>query len=139
MPETFEFDPENERMGVLIPGKMPLVIHKKDLDISYFSGGPGGQNVNRNMNGVRLIYRIPRTHLLPFKRTKELIAKSIAQRSREQNFKQAFADLAQKMAEYFYVAPPRHKTKVPKASKRRRLEDKKKNSQLKSQRKKVDF
>jgi len=139
MPDYFEFDPKNQRIGILLPGKMPLVIHRKDLDVSYFSGGPGGQNVNRHMNGVRLTYRIPSSHILPFRRTKELTAKSIKQRNQEQNFRLAFAELANRIAAYFYIAPVRGKTRVPKGSKRRRLEDKKQRGQLKSGRKKVDF
>ena len=35
---------------VHLPGG-DLIIEKKDISMSYFSGGPGGQNVNRNKIG----------------------------------------------------------------------------------------
>ena len=137
--ETFEFDSENERIGVLLPGKMPLVITRNDLDVSYFSGGPGGQNVNRHMNGVRLIYRIPNSHMLTFKKTKTLTVKCIKQRSMEQNFRSALAEMAERIADYFYIQRPRKKTMTPKRSRKKRLENKKIRAGVKTQRKKVDF
>ncbi len=127
----FEFDPQKEKIGVMLPGKMPLIISKSDLEMSYFSGGPGGQNVNRSMNGVRLVFRIPDDYQYPSKRTKVLEARCMDQRSQEQNFKEALSILAEKVKEYFYIPPVRHKTKVPKRSKKQRLADKKRRSELK--------
>lgn len=135
----FEYDPHNEKIGVLLPGKLPLVITKEDVDVSYFSGGHGGQNLNRHMNGVRLIYRIPSKYQLSFKKTKEIISKSIGQRSREQNFKEAFKHLAEKVELYFYMPPHRKATRVPNASKLKRIAEKKLRGQLKEQRGKVDI
>ncbi len=114
-----------------------LVIGKDDVDISSFSGGPGGQNVNRNMVGVRLIYRIPEDYLSAAKKTRELVTKSMSQRSHEQNMLQAFRQLADKVRRYFYVQPERKKTKTPKRAKEKRLSNKKMQSQKKQSRKKV--
>ncbi len=114
-----------------------LVIDKKDIDISYFSGGPGGQNVNRNMNGVRLIYRIPDTHRMNSLKTRQLIAKSINERSKERNLSDAFDQLVHRVRRYFYVQPDRKKTKVPKKAKKKRRRNKKMQSLKKQGRKKI--
>lgn len=130
----FEFDSEKGKIGILLPGKMPLIITKEDLDVSFFSTGNGGQHANRHMNGVRLIYHLPVKYQLPFKKTKELMSRCIAQRNREANFAEALKDLSEKVKAYFYVAPHRTKTKTPRSSKMRRLDDKKRHSQLKKTR-----
>jgi len=137
--DWFKFDRDKEEIIVDQAGKERLVITKKDLEVSAFSGGPGGQNVNRSMNGVRLIYRIPNTHLLTFRKTRELIARSMNQRSKEQNYKDALETLSHKLERYFYVQPDRKTTKVPKRSKKKRMEGKKRRGKLKEDRKKVDF
>lgn len=105
--------------------KSDVIIGKNDVYISYFSGGPGGQNVNRNMNGVRLIYRIPEQYRMAAAKTREVVTKSISQRKREQNLTLAFEQLAYKIHRYFYVRPERKKTKIPKSSREKRLKGKK--------------
>lgn len=137
--DLIKFAREKHEITVCPPGKQPLLVSKDEVEISFFSGGPGGQNVNKNMNGVRLIYRIPESHLLPFRKTRELIARSMNQRSREQNMKDAFAILAEKLQRYFYVPPRREKTRVPKSSKKKRLNEKKSRASIKQDRKKVDY
>ena len=114
-----------------------LVIDKKDIDISYFSGGPGGQNVNRNMNGVRLIYHIPESYRISAVKTRQLIAKSMNERSKERNMTDAFEQLVHRIRRYFYVQPTRKKTKFSKKSKEQRLKSKKIQSLKKQGRKKV--
>lgn len=137
--DWFNYDRDKQEMEVHLSDKPPLKITKEDVQVSYFSGGPGGQNVNRSMQGVRLIYRIPDAHLHPYSKTRELVARSINERSQDQNFRQAFEDLAEKARRYFYMPPVRKQTKVPKRSKEQRLEGKKRRGQLKKDRKKVDF
>jgi len=126
-------------MTVRVSGKGELKIGLEDLSVSYFSGGPGGQNVNKNVNGVRLIYEIPEDYLNAFQKTRQLVTRSISQRSKEQNMKIAFDQLAEKVERYFYVPPNRKKTKVPKGSKEKRLQSKKMRGKLKHDRKKVDY
>ncbi len=132
------FDREKLTIVVEMGDKQKLVIDKNSIQISYFSGGPGGQHTNRHMNGVRLIYVIPEEHKRTASKTKELISRSMNQRSQEQNLNQAFSQLAQKVQKYFYVPTRRKKTRVPKGSKARRLSSKKIQSQKKQFRKK-DF
>ena len=137
--EWFKFDPEKQEIQIEVPGKNLLKINGEDLDISYFSGGPGGQNVNRNMNGVRLIYHIPEEYIQPFLKTRELVSRSINQRSKAQNMRDAFEGLAEKLKRYFYMPPERKQTRVPKKSKEKRLKDKKSRASIKDARKKVDY
>jgi ribosome-associated protein len=116
------------------PGKPSLTLRREDFEISYFSGGPGGQNVNKSMNGVQLVWHIPEAYLIPARKTRRLISRCMAERSQEQNFRAAFHQLAEKVRQYFYVPPHRRKTRVSKKEKQRRLEDKKRHGQLKKTR-----
>ena len=137
--DWFAYDRAKQQVEIHVSGRPVLLINEKDIEVSYYSGGPGGQNVNRNMNGVRLIYRIPSEYIQPFKKTRELIARSINERSKEQNMKAAFSSLAEKLERYFYMPPKRQKTKVPKKSKMKRLNDKKKRANIKHDRNRVDY
>jgi len=133
------FDKEALKITVRPERKKELVITRHDVFVSFYSGGPGGQNVNRSMNGVRLIYRIPDEYRRQAARTQELIARSMNQRSQEQNLRAAFVQLADKLRKYFYVKPPRKKTKTPQWAKKKRLQDKKIHSRKKQARRQVDF
>jgi len=130
---------DKQKIEISISGLDPLIVAKSDLSVSYFSGGPGGQNVNKSMNGVRIIYKIPESHLYPFRKTKEIVSRSMNQRSREQNFKDAFNGLVLKLERYFYLPAKRKKTRVPKRSKAKRLKNKKSRANIKTDRKKVDY
>jgi ribosome-associated protein len=120
-----EIDRENLKITVHLGGGKDLVIGKYDIETSYFSGGPGGQNVNKNMNGVRLIYRIPAEYVRGGQKTRELVTRSINQRKKEQNVTLAFEQLADKIRRYFYVQPQRKKTRTPKSAKEKRMHGKK--------------
>ena len=134
----FEFDQDAGVITVRLAGKKELRITESDVQHSFFSTGSGGQNVNRHMNGVRLAYEIPPEYRLAQK-TKELVTRSIAQRSQQSNFQMAFQQLADKVKQYFYIPPFRKKTRTPKKAKERRLSDKKFRSQKKDSRRKVDY
>lgn len=135
----FQYDRQNQLIIVRQTNRPELKITPNEVAVSFFSGGPGGQNVNKNLNGVRLIYCIPEDHLNAFQKTRQLVTRSMSQRSREQNMRQAFDQLAEKVRQYFYVLPPRQKTKTPKRSKENRLQNKKMRGKLKQDRKRVDY
>jgi len=135
----FNYDRENQLITVRQADKPELKVTPDNVAVSFFSGGPGGQNVNKNMNGVRLIYNIPEEYLNVFQKTRQLVTRSMAERSREQNMRQAFDQLADKIRRYFYVLPERKKSKVPKGSKQNRLQSKKMRGKLKQDRKRVDY
>lgn len=128
-------DREALKITVVLDHAENLVVTKNDVEISYYSGGPGGQNVNRSMNGVRIIYEIPESHRRGGAKTKELITRSMNQRSQEQNLRRAFEQLFYKLHRYFYVKPTRKKTRVPGSSKEKRLKNKKMQSLKKEARK----
>lgn len=136
--EWFEYDRESQRITVR-QDEDTFTITPDDVSVSFFSGGPGGQNVNRNVSGVQMIYHIPEDHLHHFQKTRQLVSRSISQRSKTQNMKQAFDQLADKIRRYFYIPPQRKDTKIPKRSKEKRLQNKKMRGKVKQDRKKVDY
>jgi len=129
------FDRDTQAITVKFKAKPPLVVGLFNLEVSYFSGGPGGQNVNKNMSGVRLIFRIPEGYRMPSRKVHDLIVTCMEQRQREQNMLGAFGSLAGKLRSYFYVKPYRKPTKATYGSKQRRLGGKKIHSAIKRNRK----
>lgn len=135
----FEYDRNIQRIIIRQENKEAFSITPDDVSVSFFSGGPGGQNVNKNINGVQMIYHIPEERLNVFQKTRQLVSRSIGQRSRDQNMKQAFDQLAEKAKRYFYVFPERKETKIPERSKKKRLQNKKMRGKVKQDRKRVDY
>ena len=133
------FDREKQEITVHFDGGKDLVINKNNVDISYFSGGPGGQNVNRNLKGVQLIFPIPDAYRRISQKTQQLVTRVMGKRSLHHNLQTAFEQLAHKVRDYFYIPPVRKETKIPKKTKEKRLQDKKFQSQKKESRKKVDY
>jgi protein subunit release factor A len=133
------FDREKQEITVRFDDGRNLIIGKNNVDISFFSGGPGGQNVNKNINGVQLIYRIPDGYRRESQKTRQLISRSIAERSQPRNLAQAFSQLAHKVRDYFYIPPVRVKSRTPRKAKERRLENKKYQSYKKESRRKMDY
>jgi ribosome-associated protein len=129
-----------------------LAIPAAELNYSYSrSPGPGGQNVNKVNSKVTLRWNVQKTTSLPpailarFKRTYvrrinndgELILTSHRHRDQGRNV----ADVLNKLRELVLaiaVEPKKRKaTKPTKASKRRRLEQKRRNSLTKRSRRSV--
>jgi ribosome-associated protein len=133
--DFIHFDRDNQTITVKFKAKPPLVVGLFNLEVSYFSGGPGGQNVNKNMSGVRLIFRIPEGYRMASRKGHDLIVTCMEQRQREQNLLGAFESLAGKLRSYFYVKPYRKPTKATYGSKQRRLGGKKIHSSIKRNRK----
>jgi ribosome-associated protein len=112
------------------------------------SGGPGGQNVNKVSSRITLLFDVAASASLDDAQ-KEKVARRLAtrinrdgilqvssQRHREQGMNRAaalerFADL---LRDALTDAPPRRKTRVPRAAKKRRLEEKRKRAEIKSAR-----
>jgi ribosome-associated protein len=124
-----------------------ITIADSELEEQFIrSSGPGGQNVNKVSSAVQLRFNVltslcltdwARERLLRSGQlTKEGVLVITAQRFREQERNRADArERLVKIVRAAAIPPkPRRATKVPKASKRKRLEGKKHRSQTKRDR-----
>ncbi len=131
-----EFDRENLVITVRIEGQDDLIITKKNVQISNFSRGSGGQNLNRHENGVQLQYEIPEEYLECVEASRRLIARNIDSRSLSANTKKAFEQLADAIRKQLYKDPERIETSVPKRAKKKRIENKRRHGRKKAERRK---
>ncbi len=95
---------------------------------TFRSGGPGGQHQNVTESGVRLVH-------LPT----GIRAVSREDRSQHRNRERALERLREKLEARTRKAKPRLKTRIPRATKKRRREAKRKRGQTKQLRKKPDL
>jgi ribosome-associated protein len=124
-----------------------ISIDESELSESFVrSSGPGGQNVNKVSSAVQLRFDARRSPSLPndvairlmrlagSRATKDGVIVIIAQRhrSQDQNRQDARDRLAELIREAAVRPVPRRATKPTKASKQRRIEGKKRRSQIKS-------
>ena len=101
---------------------MSRKILPSDLEITHVRGsGPGGQNRNKRMSGVRIVH-------LPT----GIITTATERRSQAQNLSAAMERLVGKLVLHDYRPPPRFATKKTRASQEKRVENKKKKSQIKN-------
>ena len=128
-----------------------ITIAESELEESFIrSSGPGGQNVNKVSSAVQLRFNVltspnltdwAREGLLRGEKlTREGVLVITAQRFREQdrNRADARARLAEILRRAATPTPVRRPTKIPKTSKRKRLEGKKHRAEIKRGRAKPD-
>jgi len=128
-----------------------IAIAGRELEERFIrSSGPGGQNVNKVASAVQLRFDVRASFSLPEPVRAALLREPAitgdgvlvitAQRFREQerNRADARARLAQIIRRAATPPKPRRATKVPKASKRKRLESKKHRAEIKRGRSKLD-
>ena len=126
-----------------------ISIDESELSESFVrSSGPGGQNVNKVSSAVQLRFDARQSPSLPndvavrlmrlagSRLTKDGVIVITAQEHRQQERNRAEArDRLFAMIRQAAVPPvPRRKTKVPKAEKKKRLEGKKRRSEIKRHR-----
>ncbi len=103
---------------------MSKKISPSDVEITHVKGsGPGGQNRNKRLSGVRLVHRP--TGISVF---------STERRSQTQNLNAGLERLEEKVARHYYRPPKRHKTRRTRSSQERRLNTKRHDSAIKSSR-----
>ena len=129
-------------------------LDETELEESFVrSSGPGGQNVNKLSTAVQLRFDVRRSPSLPNdvairlmrlagkRMTKDGVLALIAQnhRTQERNRAEALERLVDMIREAAIPPVPRRATKPPKASKKQRLESKKRRSGIKNLRGRVSF
>jgi protein subunit release factor B len=86
----------------------------------FVAGGPGGQHRNKVETGVRLTHR-----------PSGLVVTATERRSQSANRDAAYDRMAEKLLALQVVQKPRRPTKTPKAVKEKRLDGKKRKSEIK--------
>ena len=129
-------------------------IDESELEESFVrSSGPGGQNVNKLSTAVQLRFDVRCSPSLPNdvairlmrlagkRMTKDGVLVLVAQnhRTQERNRADAMDRLIGLIRQAAIAPTPRRPTKPPKASRRERLEKKKRRSGIKSMRGRVSF
>jgi len=117
------------------------------------SGGPGGQNVNKVSSRVTLSFDIAKSLTLSEQQRKRIQARlatrinkegvmrvvSQRTRSQEMNREGAVRRFAELLHDALTITPPRIKTKLSRAVHQRRLEEKKKRTQIKRERSRKEW
>lgn len=136
----------------MIPVNPTLALDERDIEERFVrSSGPGGQNVNKVSSAVELRFRVDGYSPLPGEvreRLKlqagrrltlggEIVIQADAHRDQQRNRADALARLIAMVERATHAPKPRHKTKVPRAERQRRLDHKSRRSDVKSKRGKV--
>ena len=130
-----------------------ILLNENEFTLSFIhSSGPGGQNVNKVATAVQLKFNIRDSKSLPddvkerlIKKVKKRLNKNLIltidarnYRSQEKNKQDAIARLVKLIKQSAEIPKERKKTKPTKTATEKRLEDKRKRSNLKKDRQAVN-
>jgi len=137
--------------NVVLKNGIEIPAHELEITASR-AGGPGGQHVNKTSSKITLRWNVKNSNALSEEQKLrvleklqseitidgDIIIQSSSSRSQGDNKKEALARLAMKVHKALQVPKKRMKTKVSKAAKEKRLDEKKQHSAIKKMRK-VNF
>ena len=139
------------REGVRVNAR--LVLPWREIEVSAArSGGPGGQNVNKVASKVILRFRVARSRALGDRRRAlildrlagrlsgegDLVIHASRFRDRQRNLEDACERLARTLREALQTPKRRVPTRPTRASRRRRLDDKRRRGERKQDRRRID-
>lgn len=114
--------PEELRKSYRLPADAEGLLAECDLTV-FKSSGPGGQHRNKTMSSVRLHHR-----------PSELVVIGRRERSQRRNLGDALSRLRRKLEKLLEKPKTRKKSKPSAASRKKRLEEKKRLGRLKKER-----
>jgi ribosome-associated protein len=136
----------------MIPVTPSIALDERDLEERFIrAAGPGGQNVNKVSTAVELRFRLGGFTVLPddvrerlerlagrrLTLDGEIIIRADEHRTQDRNRAEAQARLVNLIKQAAHRPKPRHKTRVPRGEKLKRLEGKVRRGDVKAKRGRV--
>ena len=141
-----DMTPSNRKGAIVMTEFHGIIIGDEEIRESFIRcSGPGGQNVNKVSSGVQLRFNVQGCASLPedvrrrliqiagnrMNKEGELVLTVQKHRSQFGNRQEAMCRLEEMIGEALKKPTPRKPTRIPKAVRQRRLDDKRRRSMLK--------